>query len=365
MRTSLLLACLAVATCHQAAAEESTRCQVHVILFVPSDVEPPGDAQERIDQVVDYADAFFAREIARWGHKDVVSPFRRTEEGHAEVQLVRGKQATSHYKPVTVRAEVMDGLREQNRITNNRQIWWILVYVGKPPAKFDGCLGGFGPQIGGWAVCNLDTTPGNVTPTVPLGSNFLEQIQLKALLHELGHGFQLPHIGPLLRDAAGNTLMGPTHYNFKRVARRDEDRVYLSEAEATLLATHPAFRGVADNRADLSKFQVEAMEYKSDPRRNTITVSGRVHASQPARYAFVADESDARPGDYWTKTYVGPVKENGAFEVTLTEPAASKGKLRTWFVFEDGTVTGNGKLTGYEEGVRAAYTYSRREWMFE
>lgn len=365
MRVPLLtaIALLLFANTH-GSAQEAPRCQVHVILFVPADVKPPAGYQQRIDQIVAYAESFFARELKRWGHEKPVMPFRRSADGHVEVMMLRGKQNASQYKPVPVRMEVMDELRRQNRLEGARQIWWMMVYAGDPPAKFSGFLGGFGPQIGGWSVCNFDTTPGRIDPAAPLGADFLEHIFLKGMIHELGHGFGLPHIGPLQRDKAGNTLMGPTHANYRRVMRADEDRIYLSEAEAAMFAAHSAFRGVTDERLPLPKVQVEQMTYATDARKKTMVVKGMVRSSQRAMYAVVADESDARPGEYWTKTYVGKVGADGAFEVIVAEPAESNGTLKTWFIFESGAQTGDGKSRARDGGITKEYGYSAKEWTF-
>jgi hypothetical protein len=192
----------------------------------------------------------------------------------------------------------------------------------------------------------------------------LEKLTLKGMLHELGHGFQLPHIGPLKRDNAGNTLMGPTHYNFRRVAPASEDRVYLSQAEAALFANHPAFRGTADVRRPLPKPEVQNLKYLVNRQNNSFVVTGRVRARERPVLALVADESDARPGEYWTKTYVAPVSSDGAFEVIVSEPAESAGALKTWFAFPGGAQTGDGKLRGRESGIPQPYTYARRQWTF-
>jgi hypothetical protein len=260
--------------------------------------------------------------------------------------------------------EVMNALRAQNRINDARQVWWILVYAGPPPAKFAGYLGGFGPEIGGWAVCNFDVTPGVINPQEQLGSDFLEKLTLKGMIHELGHGFQLPHIGPLVRDKAGNTLMGPTHFNYRRVVQAKEDRVYLCEAEAALLANHPAFRGVVDRPQPLPKVEVLDLKYVADPQNRTITVRGRVRSTRRAVIALVGDEADARPGEYWTKTYVGKVAPDGGFTVVVSEPAESNGTLKTWFAFDDAAQTGNGQDRGRDSGVSQAYTYRQRTWTF-
>ncbi|HEV8604343.1 MAG TPA: hypothetical protein VGQ99_03195 [Tepidisphaeraceae bacterium] len=366
MRAALILGwvLLCVAAGEALGAEEG-RCQVQVILFVPADVMPPKAYQGRIDQIVDYTESFLEREIKRWGHEKLVMPFRRAGDGHVEVMMLRGKEKASQYKPVPVRAEVMDALRMQNKLDGPRQIWWIMVYVGEPPAKFAGFLGGFGERIGGWSVCNFDTTPGRIDPAALLGSDFLEKLMLKGMIHELGHAFGLPHIGPLERDRAGNTLMGPTHFNYRRVKGDGEDRVYLSGAEAAIFSMHPAFGGARDDRKELPKVQVQDMKYAADARKKRIVVSGRVAGSGRAVYALVADESDARPGEYWTKTYVGKVGADGVFEVIISEPSESDGTLKVWFVFEGGVQTGDGRVRGREGGIPKVYSYRGQQWTFK
>jgi len=94
-------------------------------------------------------------------------------------------------------------------------------------------------------------------------------------------------------------------------------------------------------------------------------VTGRVRASQRALYALVADESDARPGEYWTKTYAAKIAPDGAFEVIVSEPAQSNGTLKTWFAFEDGAQTADGKSRGRDSGIAKAYTYRAQQWKFE
>ncbi|MDA1231400.1 MAG: hypothetical protein O2856_11550, partial [Planctomycetota bacterium] len=171
---------------------------MRLILFVPADVDPPTDHQSRIDQIVDYAESFFQREFKRWGYEYSVTPFRRSADSHVEVTMMRGERNTAEYKPLVVRMEVMETNRREPTFSDARQVWWILMYRGTHPVE-SSFLGGFGREIGGWAVCNLDLTPGRVHSTDELGSDFLKEVMLKGMLHELGHAFQLPHIGPLRR----------------------------------------------------------------------------------------------------------------------------------------------------------------------
>jgi hypothetical protein len=197
-----------------------------------------------------------------------------------------------------------------------------------------------------------------------LGADFLEAIALKGMIHELGHAFQLPHIGPLERDNAGNTLMGPTHFNYRRVTKADEPRVYLSQAEAALLSIHPAFRGLPDERRQLPAVDIADLQYTVGSGNSAIVVTGRITAQPNPIYALVADESDARPGEYWTKTYVGKVNSSGAFEVIITEPSQSNGTLKTWFAFDTGVQTGDGRRRGRDSGISQTYIYQDGQWSF-
>jgi hypothetical protein len=110
---------------------------------------------------------------------------------------------------------------------------------------------------------------------------------------------------------------------------------------------------------------VQNLKYAADRRNNTIVVSGTLRSPQRAVYALVADESDARPGEYWTKTYVGKVARDGAFEVIVSEPSESNGTLKTWFAFESGAQTGDGKSRSRESGISKSYTDSRGKWTFQ
>ena len=54
-----------------------------------------------------------------------------------------------------------------------------------------------------------------------------------------------------------------------------------------------------------------------------------------------------------------------AFQVTVSEPAKSNGVLKTWFVFEGGAQTGDGKSRAREGGIAKAYSYGSGGWEFE
>ena len=249
LRFAVLFLAWSGATGFVQAADEP--CQVDVVLFVPAGVDPPPGYRTRVDEVVAYTEAFFAREFKRWGHKDLTMPFRRTADGHVEVAVVRGTRQASDCTPVSVRDEVVEELRKAEPPGGGLPVRWIMVYLGDPPKVFAPFKGGFGEKIGGWAVNNFSTLPGRIDPRLPMGAALPVAISLKGIIHELGHAFRLPHVGPIQRDNAGLTLMGPRHADFLKATGRHAEHVYLSAAEAAMFAVHPAFHGKADEPGDL------------------------------------------------------------------------------------------------------------------
>ena len=57
-------------------ANEDDAGKVNVVLFVPAGVKINAGYQQRIDEIVGYAEVFFRRELRRWGHVPAAMPFR-------------------------------------------------------------------------------------------------------------------------------------------------------------------------------------------------------------------------------------------------------------------------------------------------
>ena len=111
--------------------------------------------------------------------------------------------------------------------------------------------------------------------------------------------------------------------------------------------------------------EVTDQRYSANQSGKTITVNGRVRSNVTPHLAIVADESDARPGEYWTKHYVGTISRDGSYSVTITEPAVADGTLKTWFVFENGATTGNGRKRGKAGAVARPYRHVGNTYHFD
>jgi hypothetical protein len=70
--------------------------RIQLVLFTPSDVEPPAGHQERLTELVDYTEAFFAHWFKHWKYPPKRSEiFDREANGKVVIRYVRGKQTAA------------------------------------------------------------------------------------------------------------------------------------------------------------------------------------------------------------------------------------------------------------------------------
>lgn len=227
------------------------------------------------------------------------------------------------------------------------------------PGKGGWGLGGGNIRRGGWSWAGFyGQPPGPVQPGAELGAGIMRDLKLKGGIHELGHAFGLPHIGPRPEEKLGNSLMGPTHFNYARRMKnpKDQRRIHLSEAAAAILHRHPLFSGDWKERDRLPKMRL-AQFSAVKPRNQAIRVSGRLITDLPAHSVIICNYTADTVGPYWQRMYVGKVANDGSFKLDVfgTNRARS-GKLMIMFCFNNGAYTANGKGLGFSTAIVRPYT---------
>ena len=160
--------------------------------------------------------------------------------------------------------------------------------------------------------------------------------------------------------------MGPRTVEFRDAVRsRDlQDEVYLAESSAALLWKHPVMTGSQADRAEIPSVAVSELEVESENRGTEIVLSGRLASNGTAHSVVLADDVEPRQTDYWRKTYVGKVAEDGTFTVRVTEANDGPGTFRLVFCFENGCVTGDGKTRGLDGAPKHLYRVNGRRVLF-
>ena len=287
--------------------------------------------------------------------------FRREPDGSVEVLEVKGDQPVSSgkYARPDYAQEVIRRATWQYKVAGDGHVWWIFIYLGDRPTRFNEWRGVGSARDGGWAMVNYDTIPGEIRPDQGLGIGFNAEYFLKGTIHELGHAFGLPHVGPDLSLGLGNTLMGPNNSVYAERKHPKADQVYLSEFTAARLWKHPIFSGNARDR--FLQPTVKLVDYKPRYSRadDRVTIAGKLVADQPAHSVVVMDDRGEPKDDYWSRGYSARIAPDGSFSVPIGHPARADGHYRILFCFENGMVTGDGAGVDFDDpgDIRKSYRF--------
>lgn len=356
-------------------AEEPKEClprSVKIILFVPADLAVPEGARHRITQIADAADAFFFSSMNRLGYPPGVKTlFERDDKGQVELLQVRGKDsaASGAYSQPSCIGNVINKAGAQYNVSKASHVWWVFMYLGDRPIRFENWMGQGNPRDGGAAIINYDTVPGEIRPDLQLTEGFNYEYKLKSTIHELAHGFGLPHMGPDPTLNLGNSLMGPNPPGYAMRHGPKADHVYLAAAEAAMLWRHPLFTGKAMKHFE--PWEVKLTDYKAafDPNADTVTVTGRLVTQQPAHsVVLIDDRGDKNPdAEYWSRSYAARIAPDGSFQIKINDPAKLNGQYRILFCFENGIVSGDGKKIGFTDrgDIRKTYRFQDGHFQFE
>jgi Tol biopolymer transport system component len=335
---------------------------VRIVLFTPSDVSPPPGVPHRLTQIAEATERFFFEGMKRWGYPPAVDRiFRRKADGTVDYVHVKGDRPVvdAPYWKASCRGEAIAKAIRQLKIDGDGHIWWVFLYVGDRPKRFSGWEGGGCSRDGGSAIVNYDTIPGEIRPDMDPASGFNKEYFLKGTMHELGHAFGLPHMGPDPALGLGNTLMGanPDVYAGRKLP--NADRTYLDAASAAMLWKHPVFSGTAKDRQRQPAVKIDDYKPSYDKTSDKIILAGKVISDIPAHNVVVLDDLGKPEHDYWYRSHVARVGPDGSFRLVIDKPARASGHLRMTFCFDNGTVTGDGigVVYGHWGEVRTPYRY--------
>jgi hypothetical protein len=363
----LILLLIAVANPVRSIADDAdqtaTRPVFRVVFFTPSDVEPPAGVKERLKDYVGYAQQFYGKWMNHWDYA-CEKPLRveRDGDGIPKILFVKGRhdEASGRYRQLGFEPEVIESACSKYEIDPQGQVWWIFTYRGPERRGF---RGGGNSKRGGTSTSIYDPAAvGKLVIAHELGSDGVPQ-NSKASIHELGHAFGLPHIGPLLNDKLGNSLMGPVVKAY-RSRFPDEARVYLTEASAAMLWKHPLFSGTTKDRELTPKFDIEDFGVTYDKDNDRFVVSGEVAADYPAHSIVVANASSSNRSDYWRKCFAGRIAPDDTFRIEIDELDRADGQLFIVCCFDNGAVVGKNGV-GLQSGFVKQYHFKDDVFKFD
>ncbi len=360
----LVTAILTVLAPDARSEDASMRPVLRVVFFTPSDVEPPVGVQERLAEHVEYAQIFYGKWMKHWGYESTYPlNVNRANASSPEVLFVKGRhdEASGRYRQLGFQGEVIETACKKYDIDPAGQVWWIFTYKGPQRRGF---RGGGNAKRGGTSTSIYDPeASGTMRIEDELGSDGIRK-NSKASVHELGHAFGLPHIGPLQNDKLGNSLMGPIVKAYRSRYPR-EPRVYLTKASAAMLWKHPLFSGTEKDREITPRLKFEDVSTTYDKDRGVIILRGKVESNHSAHSVVVANESEANRSDYWRQCFAERIASDGTFEIAVSELSETDGQLRLVCCFNNGAVVGQDGGLGLQTGYAKQYRFKDGTFTFD
>jgi hypothetical protein len=315
-----------------------------MVAFTPGDLSVPADARKKLTQVAEATEKFYFQWMNRWGYPPATTNlFNRESDGQIELLTVKGDQpaGSGKYSKPNFADYVINEATKKYHVPGKYHVWWIFVYLGDRPARFNDYAGSGNPIGGGRAMVNYDTLPGDYQPDKSLVEGYNGEVFLKGMIHELGHAFGLPHQGPDPELGLGNTLMGPTTKLYVASKRPLPDQVYLCEASAAMLWKHPVFAGTDCDQWHTASLKLLDCKTTYNSTNDSVTLAGKLVSDQHAHSVVVIDGPKTVKSEYWHQSHAARIAPDGTFHVNIKHPA-SEGCLRTLFCFDSGAVTGDG-----------------------
>jgi hypothetical protein len=306
-----------------------------IVYFVPSDMKPFPDNQERVGRVMKYVQDFFRKEMSRNGYGEKTFALEWDTPDKIKLYTVKGKKRQAEYgrdDAFVIGAEVYEVLRNQYKIDPQKEVVVIfqllLKWNGSTTVEI-GPYCGMGTPIAGTAWCYDDPmldpllltskSPGGYYNT-PCSIGQFNTHYIGGVAHELGHALSLPHDCELNLEhlTLGASLMGGGNHTFGEELRNEGRGTFLSPASALRLSAVRAFAGSIPGAGEEVLWSIESFEAKNVG-SDRLSLTGKVNAS-PSLIGIIAyNDYLMIPSDYDAKTWVGSIDSEGRFAFEIGE----------------------------------------------
>lgn len=326
---------------------------IRIVYFVPSDMEPIPDRQERLGRVMRHVQDFFREEMKRNGYGPMTFSLEWEIPGKLKLYPVRGRRKQAEYgrhDTGAIREEVREALRSQYLIDLHEEVVVIfqllLRWEGDQAVELGPYVGGGSHRSGiAWVYDDKRLDPDLLANKEPGGYygrpcslGRFNTHYIGGLAHEMGHAFGLPHACESKRERKernGRALMGSGNHTFGQDLRGEGEGTFLTASSALRLSRTAAFAGNLPWGRERPYLILDALRAEPVPGTDKeggdrrFVLFGRVTGSPKPVGMIVYNDNLDVPADYDAVTWTVPPDADGGFrfEIGELEPASYQLRL--------------------------------------
>lgn len=290
----------------------SANYNLNIIYFMPKDVEDLPNSHQRLSEIFLYGQNFYKKNMASYGFGEKTFNMKVDElKNRVKVTYIDAQFATSHY-PYEGGGAIVKEEIESYFSSRQEQFESDHVIVILPVKDHDN------PNVpfygwGKWCFA-LDYTEMDIKyfgDGTKKGNDATKYIG--GLMHELGHGLNLPHNKQKVSDEGksdkGTALMGSGNYTYGSYP------TFLTEASCAILNNNQLFNLSEDDYYNGAALEIENVTASFE--NGSLHVSGRFETDIAVNYVgFYNDPADDN-ADYDAVTWAKSVNNTNEFNVSM------------------------------------------------
>lgn len=308
---------------------ETRKHNLNIIYFLPTDVDTVANYRQRLNGIMLQAQDFYRKWMNYYGYTNETFGLRKDSDGLVKISILRGLYDKTQYP--------YDG-------GGSKIIPEVNAYFAANPGEKNSTHtlvilpeSGYNPFYGlgnGW--CFALDNPNIDTNYFATGGT---SAYIGGLVHELGHGLNLPHdkekVSEKADPARGTALMGSGNTTYGRAA------TFLTAGECAVLHTCEVFR-TEDVISDLyGGGTASFVNFHSNYSGGNINLSGKFTATKSVSSIVIYNDQDDDGANYdqlaWVANKVGADSFNVSMPVAEFWKKYSTYTLRIKFVFTNGS----------------------------
>lgn len=285
---------------------------LNIIYFIPKDIENRINSHKRISEILLQGQEFYKQNMIAYGFGEkTFGLLVDTEKNRVKVTYINGKHDASHYPYEgggnIMKEEILTYFTANPNEKNSEH--FLVISPVNDPKNNDAPYYGIGKWCFATDFNDMDVK--HLGNTSELGRN--ATVYIGGLLHELGHGLNLPHNKEKASDISnpnkGTCLMGGGNYTYGSTP------TFISEASCAILNNNQIFNNTNSNFYTGATGAINNLVATVND--NIINVSGTIVSSIPVNRVNVYHDPADDNANYDAVSWSTTVSDHNTFNLSM------------------------------------------------